>query len=248
MLTQKRRETILKMLNEQGVVTVTQLAQEFDTSESTIRRDLVELSNLGKLNRVHGGATMLSQEFTKTEENIQVKSLKNVDEKVKVAQYAANQIKDDDFVFIDAGSTTYLMTTFISNTKATFVTNGISHAKELSRKGCKVFVLGGELKDTTEAIVGIVATANLQKYNFSKAFIGTNGISEKQGFTTPDTDEAILKAVAIEKSFVAYVLADSTKFNKVSAVSFGSIDSACILCNSCNDEGIKSRAVVKEVI
>ena len=71
-----------------------------------------------------------------------------------------------------------------------------------------------ELKQSTEAIIGLVAAMNLQKYSFTKAFIGTNGISEKQGFTTPDTEEAMLKAVAIERSFVTYVLADSSKFEK----------------------------------
>ena len=208
MLTQERRRKILDLLEEQGSVTVARLSEEFNSSESTIRRDLVALSQLGKLNKVHGGATVLSQQFLKNEDTVEEKSLKYVDEKVAVAKYAASQISDDDFVFIDAGSTTYLMTKYIKSTKATFVTNCIAHAKKLARKGCKVYVLGGQLKDTTEAIIGLVAASNLQKYNFSKAFIGTNGISEKQGFTTPDTDEAMLKAVAVERSFVAYILAD----------------------------------------
>lgn len=71
------------------------------------------------------------------------------------------------------------MTKYITAYKATYVTNGIAHAKELTAKGCKVFVIGGELKSTTEAIIGLAAASNLQKYNFSKAFIGTNGVSEK---------------------------------------------------------------------
>jgi DeoR family fructose operon transcriptional repressor len=247
MLTQNRRNEILNLLRDEGSVTVTQLAEKFDSSESTIRRDLVALSNLGKLNKVHGGATVLSQEFLKNEDHINVKSLKNVDAKTKIARYAATQVADDDFVFVDAGSTTYLMTTFIEDCKATFVTNGVAHAKVLAQKGCKVFVIGGELKDTTEAIIGLVAATNLQKFNFSKAFIGTNGVSAKQGFTTPDSDEAVLKAVAIERSFVSYVLADSTKLNKVSAVTFGQLDNACIICDKCFDEEIKHKTVVKEV-
>lgn len=249
MLTQERREQILELLKQNGSVSVSRLSQMFEASESTIRRDLVALVNMGKINRVHGGATALSQEYLKTEDSIKTKSLKNVDEKIKIAEYAASLINDDDFVFIDAGSTTYLMTTMIKEgSRASFVTNGIAHAKELAQKGCRVFVIGGELKETTEAIIGLVAAGNLQKYNFSKAFIGANGISEKQGFTTPDTDEAMLKAVAIERSFVSYVLGDQTKFNKVTAVSFASIDSACIITDRCDDEKIKEKAVVKEVL
>lgn len=248
MLTQERRKQILDILNEKGCVTVTTLTQIFGSSESTIRRDLAALADLGKINKVHGGATVLTQEFIKNEDSIEIKFLKNVDAKSKIAEYAAAQINDDDFVFIDAGSTTYLMTKYIENTKATFVTNGIAHAKALANNGCKVFVIGGELKYTTQAIIGLVAASNLQKYNFSKAFIGTNGIAEKQGYTTPDTDEAMLKAVAIERSFVSYILADSAKFGKVSAVSFAPLDAACIICEKCVDDIICSKTVVKEVL
>lgn len=247
MLTQQRRQEILDYLKENGTASVTALSEKFDASESTIRRDLVILSKMGKLNKVHGGATVLSQEFLNNEDNMEVKSLKNIGEKDKIAKYAALQVNDDDFVYIDAGTTTYLMTSYLTDSKATFVTNGIAHAKMLSKNGCKVYVLGGALKDSTEAIIGLVAATNLQKYNFSKAFLGANGVSVKQGFTTPDTDEAMLKAVAVERSFVSYVLCDNTKFGKVSAVSFAPIDSALVVCDKCDDEQIKEKTVVKEV-
>lgn len=247
MLTQDRRQKILEYIMKNGAAGVIELSQMFDTSESTIRRDLVALSNLGKLNKVHGGATVISQEFLKIEDNNEQKFAKNINEKELIAKYAAQQVNDDDFVFIDAGTTTYLMTNYLEGSKATFVTNGISHGRRLAQLGCKVHIIGGEIKETTDAIIGLVAATNLQKYNFSKAFIGVNGISEKQGFTTPDTEEAMLKAVAIEKSFVSYVLADNTKFNKVSAVTFAPIDACGIICDKCDDENIKSKSVIKEV-
>lgn len=247
MLTQDRRAQIIELLRQKGSATVVELAQKFDTSESTIRRDLVALAQLGRVNKVHGGATVSHQEFLPTEDNMEQKSILNTIEKTAIARYAASQINDQDYVFIDAGSTTYLMTKFIQNSGATFVTNGIAHAKELASKGCKVLVIGGQLKSTTEAIIGLVAATNLQKYNFSKAFIGINGVSEKQGFTTPDTEEAMLKAVAIERSFVSYVLCDSSKFGKVSAVTVAPVDSSCIVCDYCPDEQLRERTVIKEV-
>ena len=185
MLTTDRRAQILEILRQNGSVTVSKLAEKFETSESTIRRDLLALSQLGKINKVHGGATVLGQEFLHNEEDFNKKSLMNINEKEEIAKYAASQINDDDFVFIDAGTTTFLMTKYITSSKATFVTNGIAHAKELTAKGCKVFVIGGELKSTTEAIIGLVAASNLQKYNISKAVIGTNGVIEKHGVNNP---------------------------------------------------------------
>lgn len=248
MLTQDRQSKILSILSEQGSVTVTRLTEILSTSESTIRRDLAHLAQEGKLNKVHGGATALHQEFISFEDDIDEKLTKNIDEKKAIAKYAASQIQDDDFVYVDAGTTTLLMTTYLTNSKATFVTNGIDHAKQLVKNGCTTVVLGGKLKQSTEAIIGIVAATNLQKYSFTKAFLGTNGISEKQGYTTPDTEEAMLKAVVVERSFVSYVLADSSKFSKVSAVSFGSLDTACIITDKCDSEKIKKKTVVKEVL
>ena len=74
------------------------------------------------------------------------------------------------------------MIEFLTETNAVYVTNGISHAARLAAKGFKVFILGGELKATTEAIIGTEALNSLKVYNFTKGFFGTNGISTKSGF------------------------------------------------------------------
>ena len=129
--------------------------------------------------------------------------------------------------------------------KAGFVTNGISHAKLLAKKKLKVVILGGQLKDTTEAVIGLAAANNLQNYNFTKAFLGTNGITESQGYSTPDSEEAFVKAAAINRSFVSYVLADSTKFGKVSSVSFATIDRACIITGKKPDGDFEKLTVIK---
>lgn len=247
MLTQQRRDKILEILGQNGSIEVTDISKKLGASESTIRRDIIFLSNLGKLNKVHGGATQLPHNFSQNEDTFINKSLKNVEEKTKIAKYAASLINDDDFIFIDAGSTTWLLTQFIENTGATFVTNGISQAKELAKKNIKVILLGGEFKETTEAVTGIEAAVNMQKYNFSKAFIGTNGVTEKQGFTTPDNAEGIVKSVAVERSFVSYVLCDSTKFGKVSGYSFSKLEASCIITAKCGDDSIKKKTVVKEI-
>ena len=123
MLTQDRQSKILSILNEQGSVTVSRLTEILSASESTIRRDLTSLASEGKLNKVHGGATALNQEFVRFEDKL----TKHTDEKIRIAEYAARQIQDDDFVFIDAGTSTLLMTSYLKNSKATFVTNGVCH-------------------------------------------------------------------------------------------------------------------------
>ncbi|MBQ7161230.1 MAG: DeoR/GlpR transcriptional regulator [Clostridia bacterium] len=247
MLTHERRKLILDYISENGSASVTRLSELLGASESTIRRDLAGLAELGKLNKVHGGATLVGQEYMNREDTINVKVQKNYEEKLAVAEYAAGLINDEDYVFLDAGSTTFLMTRFIVGSRATFVTNGVAQAHELARNGCRVMILGGELKDTTEAIIGSVAAANLQRYNFSKAFLGANGIALKQGYTTTDTAEAMIKAIAIEHSFVSYVVTDGSKFGRVSAVTVAPVDTCCIICDRCDKDEIKRKTVVKEV-
>ena len=87
MLTTDRRAQILEILRQNGSVTVSKLAEKFETSESTIRRDLLALSQLGKINKVHGGATVLGQEFLHNEEDFNEKSLMNINEKEEIAKY-----------------------------------------------------------------------------------------------------------------------------------------------------------------
>lgn len=248
MLNQERKDAILSMILEKGTVSVTELTKELNASESTIRRDLLELSNKGELTRVHGGATIASKQFISKDETVLNKQTRNIDEKIRIAKYAASLINDDDFVFIDAGTTTLLVIDYIDkDSMATFVTNGVSHAKALSARGFNTVILGGHLKSSTEAIVGIEAAAAVQNYNFTKAFMGVNGISELQGYTTPDVEEAYVKRAAIDRSFVSYVLADHTKFGKVSSITISKIDRACIITDAQPDERYDRFTVVKVV-
>ena len=85
MLSQERQSLILDIIKEQGSVTVTRLTEILQSSESTVRRDLSYLASKGKINKVHGGATALGQEFIKLEDNIEEKLTKNTDEKTKIA-------------------------------------------------------------------------------------------------------------------------------------------------------------------
>ena len=97
----------------------------------------------------------------------------NRNEKEQIARYAASLISDNDFIYIDAGTTTELLIDYIEQRRnVTFVTNGISHAKKLTQAGFRVHILGGEFKLETEAIVGEEAMLLLDKYNFTKRILG----------------------------------------------------------------------------
>jgi len=246
MLTEERQQRILKLLEEQSAITVTELTEFLDASESTIRRDLNALHKMGKLVKVHGGATSVENNMASIEYDMTTKAGIAMTEKKKIAQYAASLIEKDDFVFIDAGSTTEWMIDFI-NEPAEFVTNGLNHARKLSKKGYRVHVLGGEYKMSTEAIIGVEALRSLGLYHFTKAFMGVNGISLKCGYSTPDTQEAYVKRAVIKRAREAFILADHSKFNLISRVTFSALGDAQIITDQKPEENYEEYTVVKEV-
>lgn len=247
MLAEERFSAIISKVEARRTVTVAELARELDTSESTIRRDLNYLDECGKLNKVRGGATARDHEFSSIENDMITKETLNVDEKRVIAAYAASLIYDDDFVYIDAGTTTLYMCEALTNTRATYVTNGVLHAGVLASKGCRVYLPGGLLKGTTSALIGAEAAGSLSSYNFTKAFLGTNGITSRQGMTTPDPDEAQIKRKAVEQSFMAYALADHTKFGKVYAVKIAPLERMCIITDHLPNRDYAQKTVIKEV-
>lgn len=246
MLTEERQQLILERLKEQRAVTVTELTQFLNASESTIRRDLNSLHDQGKLWKVHGGATVKEQATEAVEYDMVTKATLNLSEKRQIARYAASLIEKDDFIYLDAGSTTEFMIEYM-NEPAEFVTNGVNHARKLAMKGFRVHLLGGEYKLSTEAMTGAEAVRALSVYHFTKAFMGTNGISLAGGYTTPDTQEACVKGEAVKRAFQAYVLADHSKFNVDSSVTFANLKDAQILTDKKPAQNYEDYTVVKEV-
>ncbi|MCR5758342.1 MAG: DeoR/GlpR family DNA-binding transcription regulator [Selenomonas sp.] len=246
MLTEERYATILRILEEKKAVTVLDLTRALDASESTVRRDLTALHKSGRLYKVYGGATSIDNNYSSAEEDMKTKNDLFPEEKIAIARKAAELIKSKDFVYIDAGSTTLHLIDFLTENSATFVTNGMQHAAKLAAKGFRVFIIGGAVKAVTEAVIGTEALNNLKSYNFTKGFFGTNGISPKSGFSTPDADEGTIKSAALSRCKNAYILADQSKFNKISPITFANISSATIITGRLEDKKYRDYTTVIE--
>lgn len=228
MLVEKRLEEILKAVEENGSVTVQWLTEWLGASESTIRRDLTVLHEEGKIRKVHGGATAVNQYYAK-DEDVALRKNMHREEKAAIVRYAASLIQPDDLVYLDAGTTTELLIDYITEKKAVYVTNAISHAKKLVQAGCEAHILGGRFKLSTEAIIGNETISELEKYNFTIGFFGSNGVSKNQGFSTPDIDEAMVKKKALKRCQKPYILCDSSKFNQVSPITFADFGEAMVI-------------------
>lgn len=248
MLTEERYSIILETVNKQRSVKLSDLCVLLDTSESTIRRDLNALAEKGMLTKVHGGAIALDDSFTFIEHNVEEKSKLFAVEKEAIAKFAASLVSNDDFVFLDAGTTTEKIIDYLPERNATFVTNGLIHAKKLAQRGFKVFIPAGEIKLTTEAIVGAECVLTLQNYNFTKCFMGVNGISLSAGLSTPDKNEASIKTAVLNNSQKVYVLADHSKFDKVTSVTFAPLNRCKIITDKLEDRKYLTKASIKEVL
>ncbi|MCR5134803.1 MAG: DeoR/GlpR family DNA-binding transcription regulator [Clostridiales bacterium] len=248
MLQYERFEAIMNTLQQQSSVRVKDLAPELGVSDATIRRDIAALDKAGRLRRVFGGAVAIPQAASAPAPDVAVSIKNNLlpEEKQRIAAYAAALVQDGDLVFIDAGTTTGAMIDFLTNTKATYVTNGIKHAYQLAVRGMTVYTTAGHVKPSTESIVGHDTVENIRKYNFTKCFIGATAIDTAHGLTTYDIDESLVKAAAVENAARVFVLVDHTKFGKVGPVSFASPDCGLILTDK--DPGKQYRELAIMVV
>lgn len=229
MLTEERLQTIQNMVERRKSASIQELVDELDISESTVRRDLTLLHQQGRISKVRGGAMACSSRYSAQDDPVSSRRDRNLEEKKAIARYAASLIRPHDFIFLDAGTSTELIIDYLSEQNVVFVTNALAHARKLTQMGYTTFIPGGEFKAATEAVVGEEAVESLRKYNFTKGFWGTNGVSPEGGFSTPDVKEAMLKKTAMEHCAECFVLCDSSKFSQYSCVKFGEIANAVII-------------------
>lgn len=240
MLTEERFAVIRSLLVDDSVVKIQTIVEATQASESTVRRDLSQLEELGELVRVHGGAKRIFS--VDLEPSVGEKRLRSQAEKVAIARYAASIIKEGEFIYIDAGTTTLAMVPYIQAEGLTIVTNGLELAVQLADSKFTVILLGGLIKPNTRAMIGSDTLKQLRQYRFSRAFMGTNGIDASYGFTTPDTQEAHVKESALAQANRVYVLADNSKFDKVSFCQFADFDKVTVITDQLSD-GLREKFV-----
>lgn len=248
MLTPERHRMILQLLKEKNIVKIQELIDLTGSSESTIRRDLSQLEEQKFLKRVHGGAARLQGKLT--EPSMTEKSAKNLQEKKRIAKFAAGLVEEGDCIYLDAGSTVFEMIEHLPQKDIVVVTNGFMHIAPLLAKGIPTYVIGGLVKPRTNAFIGRGAVESLDLYQFDKCFMGVNGIHPRFGYSTPDQEEAMIKQKAISLSREAFILADNTKFGEISFAKITDLHHASIITDYFdvdNQEDYLTKTTIKVV-
>ena len=238
MLTEKRHEIILKLLSEQQTITIKDIIDATAVSETTIRRDLTDLEKQNRLERIHGGATIATRKLQ--EFSIREKSTKNLQDKINIAQAAASLVQKGDCIYLDAGTTTLQLIPFLKDKDVVVVTNGLTHTELLMKHEVTAYMTGGLIKDKTRALIGSRAIQSLKNYRFDACFLGVNGFHKEAGYTTPDPEEAMMKQTAQQYAASTYVLADHSKYNKVSFAKISELQDAAIITSYIDESDLTS--------
>lgn len=215
MLKRERQELIIHEVNLHNKVLITDLSASISVSEDTIRRDLIELSQNGRLVKVHGGA--ISKSFRNSFKH---KDIYSLDQKKTIAQKAISLIEDGMFVFTTGGTTILEMVRILPESlKATFVTVSIQAAFELlQHPHIEVLLIGGKLSRNAQISVGGEAIARIKRFNADLCFLGVNAIDVNRGVTDSDYDVTQVKRSIIESSSRVVALSIAEKLNTVQSI------------------------------
>jgi DeoR/GlpR family transcriptional regulator of sugar metabolism len=227
-LAPKRLEQLRRILSQDPVVRVNDLAKQLRVSPATIRRDLDELESLGEIRRVHGGGVSTGSRLE--EPLFDDKTSVAAREKRRIAEAALRYVKPNDTVFLDGGSTVLELARLLRDrSNLTVVTNSLRAAVELSGRGPRLIVIGGELRRLSQTTVGPLTRFTIRELHVDEAFMGTMGLSLEEGLTTTDPSEAYTKELVMEHAREVVLLADSSKVGKISFSRAGQLAKVRIL-------------------
>lgn len=204
---------------EKERASIEDLCSVFNVSKNTMRRDINQLEAQGKIKKVYGGIILTDK---KTTEPFESREVKNKAAKLKIAELASTLIEDGDIVYIDSGTTTMHMIPYLSELRnVTIITNNLHVIlNSLPYQNLNVISTGGTLFRRTNSFVEAGAVSSLKKYNISKAFLATTGVSIAKGITNSSSLEYDIKRYIVEHCDKKILLADNTKLGKVSLITY----------------------------
>ena len=217
-----RQPDILEIARIEGKVTVEDLAERFDVTVQTIRRDLTELANAGKLERVHGGAILPSGVTNILYEE---RRRLNEDAKQAIGRACAAAIPDSASVFLDIGTTTEAVAReLLDHDNLMVVTNNMNVANTLlSNKSCEIVVAGGTLRRADNGLVGNLTARTIENFKFDYAILGCSALDEDGDLLDFDIQEVVVGQTLLKRSREVFLVADHSKFKRSAPVRIGSL-------------------------
>ena len=218
-----RQKKIVDAITENGEGSIPEFAQQFNVSEMTIRRDLDQLAEEGRVIRTHGGATLAGQ--VSFEFSFLKRQKQNQTEKKAIAKRAANIVQDGQSVMLDSGTTTLAIARALRSKKdLTVITSSLPIASELQyHKNIRVLLLGGYLRSDTPDLEGALTESNLEQLRADITFLGADGIDQKGHAYNASLAVGRMLTKMATSSAEVYVVADSGKLGRTALTRYGNI-------------------------
>jgi DeoR/GlpR family transcriptional regulator of sugar metabolism len=211
----QRQKKIIEQIDQRGSINVLELAEAFDVSDMTIRRDLNELEKIGLIRRTHGGA--VSARGRGYEPPLAMRNLENKNIKQILGRYASGMVAEGDSIALDIGSTTYEIAANLKEThNITIVTPSIPIATLFfDRSDVRLILSGGIVRPGETSMIGDLACRNLELLFVDRLFLGVGAVDSRAGLTEYNMDDVAVKQVLIKNAKEVILVADSSKFQKV---------------------------------
>src|SRR4051812_23150723 len=246
MYAEERQQAIAQLVAERGRLSVNVLAEEYDVTTETVRRDLSTLERMGLVRRVHGGAVP-ADSLAVIESGLLERDAAHTAEKERIARAALELLPPSGAtVLLDAGTTTHRLASLLPRDhRLTVVTHAVPVAARLAgHPQIELHLLPGRVRPTTQAAVGADTVAALASFRADVVFLGTNGLTVSHGLSTPDRDEAATKRAMVTSARRVVCLADSSKIGTESPLRFAALAEVDVLVT---DDGL-SRAQRAELV
>lgn len=208
-----RHRDILEIARKDGKVTVEGLAQQFGVTLQTIRRDLSELAEDGRLERVHGGAMLPS---STSNIGYEERRVLNAGAKAAMAKACAARIPNNISLFLNIGTSTEAVARELRNHRNMLVvTNNMNIANILAEtQECEVVVTGGNLRRADGGLVGKLATETILQFKFDLAIIGCSALDRDGDLLDFDIQEVGVSQAILQQSRKTFLVADASKLKR----------------------------------
>ncbi len=225
MFSEERKAEIIALIGQRGSIDVNMLAERFQTSRETIRRDLGDLERKGALKRTHGGAVAVapaSESGQLSESPVGERGVRQAEEKQSICRKAAAHIQPGDTIFIDNSSTMIYLPRYIPpEMNITILTNSIGflvEAAKVPNYNWMMICLGGVFKPKNLSVHGSDTLKNAAPYYPVKTFISCSGVSAVTKIADSSIQELEIKRMMVERAQEVFLLADYTKFEKTGPI------------------------------
>lgn len=238
MYAEERQQAMAQLVAERGRLSVTVLAQQYDVTTETVRRDLSALERMGLVRRVHGGAVPANS-LAVIESGLVERDAANPGQKDRIAKAALDLLPPAGAtVLIDAGSTTSRLVSLLPRDHRLVVfTHAVPVANRLaSSPQVELHLLPGRVRSTTQAAVGAETVLAISRVRADVVFLGANGVSAEHGLSTPDSEEASTKRAMVAAARQVVVLADASKIGEELPIQFARIEEVDVVIT---DEAIE---------